>query len=928
MKALEDALVKVTRGKTFDGFPGRPGYGTMGKAIILRTNYFHLRTAYESNQLDMEKTLYRYNVDVIPATKDQEMSRPHRRRLMEQIVALEKFAGVTYATDFSRIIVTTTELDLDDGKRWEAKLTLSNGSASGKPPSNINLDPPGSNPPGFVQAARDRNSHRFALTYGGSFSVRHLIEYLKSTSAGAEYQSRVDIIQLLNIIMAKPPNENSHVVNVGQNTFYPCGIHPGTQSKSLGGGLDALRGYFCSVRPAIGRVLINMNATHGAFFKALPLIELLEDFNNRDLEQQETFIRMLKVKARYVKDGTKEPFMEKTKSVVGFAQTPRGGIQVKRFGNARDVKFRYTDRNNPGAAEREVSVYDYFRTHHGITLEHPQLPVLNVATRSDPQYLPQELCTVLPGQAYRRLLSGDQTTLMLHFAARYPNRNAISIAGDQSAPGHGVRMYRLRASQTDPDPQKLSVEPFGFNVNTDMISVPGRILAAPQISYKGKGVSPRLGSWNCANQAFSTPGGFTKWGALVLNCPGPRGRAMQDDGYGGTVLPEECFKELAKHLNDYGLKMGLRAPTQALQLSNLTRDNRDANDNTLEKAFAKASSDQIRMLFIVLPDVDRWLYARIKFFADTKYGFHTICAVGRKLQKSQGQGMFLGNLALKFNIKGGGVNHNVQNTLTKPLDNRNMLMGLDVTHPSPGSSDGAPSIACVVASVDQSLYQWPGSVRRQTPQREMMGDRRLMNRPNTINSLTEMVLERLELWRKKNKSLPTKVVVYRDGVSEGQYSLVLQHELPSFEEAFGKLYGARDRWPKMSIIVVGKRHHTRFYPTRQEDAGQSPSRHTSCLRLITDPAQTTTPSATRAAGTLCPAPSWTAASRARCSGSSGCRRTRASREPPARRTTWSSRTTSASRPTSSSSSRTSSATSSTAPPRRCRSARPPTTPTC
>lgn len=61
-------------------------------------------------------------------------------------------------------------------------------------------------------------------------------------------------------------------------------------------------------------------------------------------------------------------------------------------------------------------------------------------------------------------------------------------------------------------------------------------------------------------------------------------------------------------------------------------------------------------------------------------------------------GMYLGNLALKFNIKGGGVNHVVPNILKKPVDNNTMLMGIDVTHPSPGSKEGAPSISSVVAS--------------------------------------------------------------------------------------------------------------------------------------------------------------------------------------------------------------------------------------
>lgn len=171
--------------------------------------------------------------------------------------------------------------------------------------------------------------------------------------------------------------------------------------------------------------------------------------------------------------------------------------------------------------------------------------------------------------------------------------------------------------------------------------------------------------------------------------------------------------------------------------------------------------------------------------------------------------MFMGNLALKFNIKGGGVSHKVPNTLSGPLDNSTMLIGIDVTHPSPGSSEGAPSIAAVVASIDENLFQWPGSVRTQIGRKEM------------VDFLEDMVLERLDTWCKRHNKLPTKIVLYRDGVSEPQYKDVLNLELPSFEGAFAKRYGEKRNWPKMAIIVVGKRHHTRFYPTKVEDSDRS-----------------------------------------------------------------------------------------------------------
>lgn len=86
-----------------------------------------------------------------------------------------------------------------------------------------------------------------------------------------------------------------------------------------------------------------------------------------------------------------------------------------------------------------------------------------------------------------------------------------------------------------------------------------------------------------------------------------------------------------------------------------------------------------------------------------------------------------------------------------------------------------------------------------------------------------MLIERLECWQENNEGrLPKKILVYRDGVSEGQYRLVLEKELPHFHKAFTKKYGDEKKHPKMAVIVVGKRHHTRFYPTREQDADFNP----------------------------------------------------------------------------------------------------------
>ena len=53
-------------------------------------------------------------------------------------------------------------------------------------------------------------------------------------------------------------------------------------------------------------------------------------------------------------------------------------------------------------------------------------------------------------------------------------------------------------------------------------------------------------------------------------------------------------------------------------------------------------------------------------------------------------------------------------------------------------------------------------------------------------------------------------MVYRDGVSEGEFGLVLLHELSAIKQAAEELGGS----PRTTFCVVQKRHAVRRTPTR------------------------------------------------------------------------------------------------------------------
>lgn len=60
-----------------------------------------------------------------------------------------------------------------------------------------------------------------------------------------------------------------------------------------------------------------------------------------------------------------------------------------------------------------------------------------------------------------------------------------------------------------------------------------------------------------------------------------------------------------------------------------------------------------------------------------------------------------------------------------------------------------------------------------------------------------------------NEVLPDRIVVFRDGVGDGQMNIVKEYEEPQLRTCF-KLFGDEYE-PKMSFLIVQKRISTRIF---------------------------------------------------------------------------------------------------------------------
>jgi aubergine-like protein len=83
----------------------------------------------------------------------------------------------------------------------------------------------------------------------------------------------------------------------------------------------------------------------------------------------------------------------------------------------------------------------------------------------------------------------------------------------------------------------------------------------------------------------------------------------------------------------------------------------------------------------------------------------------------------------------------------------------------------------------------------------------------------------LKKYHDVNGELPDPVIVYRDGVGDGQLKQVYDHELPQYKAAFAQIGNSMDKKyePKFGMVIVKKRVSTRlFLNTRGQYANPPP----------------------------------------------------------------------------------------------------------
>ncbi|XP_051134419.1 protein argonaute MEL1-like isoform X2 [Andrographis paniculata] len=614
-------------------------------------------------------------------------------------------------------------------------------------------------------ARRDRK-FKVSIKFAAKADLHHLKEFIRCRQVDLPQET----LQCLDVVLREGPSNSYQVVG---RSFFDSTLG---ETGDLGNGLEYWKGYYQSLRPTQMGLSLNIDMSARAFFEPINVVEFISKYLNRDvsrgLHDQD------RVKVRKVLRGLKV----ESNHLGHIKRYKVSGLSTQVIG---DLKFSLDETGG------QITVVKYFETKYGIRLRWTNLPAIQVGSDSKPVSIPMEICKIVGGQRYSKKLNERQVSALLKATCKRPNERQKTIE-------EMVRKNNYAADRL--------AQQFGIQVKTELATIEARVLPPPMLKYHESGkqalVEPSVGQWNMIDKKMVNGARVDFWACISFT------RSNLDvNRFCHELINMCCSKGMVFNPNPLVRTRSADAGKIETALSTIQRESEDQ----LKKM--NAAGRFLQLLIIILPDYSG-SYGKIKRICETDLGIVSQCCQPKQAMKYNKQ--YMENVSLKINVKVGGRNTVLQKPMPILYDRPTIVFGADVTHPQPGE-DSSPSIAAVVASVDwPEITKFRGLVSAQTHREEIIQDLYSDGLDQTKGvARGGLIGEHLKAFYRSTKRKPDRIIFYRDGVSEGQFSQVLLYEIDAIRKACASL--EENYLPRVTFVVVQKRHHTRLFPARHFD---------------------------------------------------------------------------------------------------------------
>ncbi|KAK9051180.1 hypothetical protein SSX86_027806 [Deinandra increscens subsp. villosa] len=610
--------------------------------------------------------------------------------------------------------------------------------------------------PGTYSVQVGGRSYSCTIKYGGELHLSKLPR---------------EVLQALDVVMKASLFREK--VSVGRG-MYPREYRP---QDDLRGGVAAYRGFQQSLKLTSNGLVMCTDYSVVPFRKRMPVLDFLIEHIWEIKSADDIFRVRNKVMAalKGLKVGVTHRRTNQKYTVSGLSEKA-----------TKDISFELEDPE--GKKEPEVTMLtEYFRNKWGKEIKHKGIPCLNLGNGKRPNYVPIEFCILAEDRRFPKEQLGKDAARKLKDLSLLPPEHRKSeicnmVHNEYATGSRGAEVIRN----------------FEVAVDMNMTEVNGRVMEPPKLKLGGSNgklnivtVDKQKCQYNLMNGRTLVAGKAVERWALI-------------DFSGGQLNLNVFIPKLMARCTSIGVKMEEPTyvyPTNMRELSDYDTVRELLKWIVLE--CGKRNKGRLQLVFCVMAEIHDG-YKYLKYVSETEIGVMTQCCLSQNACKANDQ--FLANVGMKINAKLGGSNMELVERF--PLFSKEdhfMFIGADVNHPA-ASNTLAPSVAAVVGSVN-----WPAANRyaaRVSPQ---------THRKEEIVNFGSLCLELINSYAKVNGVKPNKIVVFRDGVSDDQFEMVLNKEMVDMKKT---IYTEHYR-PYVTFVVAQKRHTTRLF-LNNGDSGNVP----------------------------------------------------------------------------------------------------------
>uniref|UniRef100_H2YJ65 Piwi-like protein 1 n=1 Tax=Ciona savignyi TaxID=51511 RepID=H2YJ65_CIOSA len=258
---------------------------------------------------------------------------------------------------------------------------------------------------------------------------------------------------------------------------------------------------------------------------------------------------------------------------------------------------------------------------------------------------------------------------------------------------------------------------------------------------------------------------------------------------------KRCAEDFVKKICQVSRNMGFRmAPPTPIEIQ---------SDQMFQKTIKElmGRNPRIQLICCLLPSNRKDRYDAIKKVCCVDMPVPSQVVLSRTLSKPQRVMSIATKIAIQMNCKGGEAW-----AVKIPLKEC-MIIGIDTYH---DSSQKGRSCGGFVASINTTYTRWYSNVTFQHSGVEL------------IDGLKRCMKGALQKYSQVNGQLPARIVIYRDGVGDGQLDVVKDYEIPQLLDCL-KIPQYQGYTPNVSFIVVKKRVNARFFaPGRGSELTNAP----------------------------------------------------------------------------------------------------------